>query len=98
MKKVIFLTSILFSFSAFAETAVYNISKMHCGGCKASIEAKVCKALEGKTTTCEAKLVDKKKQTGTLTITTKEGVAINDTEIMGWIAEAGEYPAVRAQK
>ena len=97
MKSALIMTSLFFSSLAMAETATYNISGMHCGGCKAAIEGSVCKGLADTATTCTVEQIDEKKQTGKLTLITKDGVAVDDAKVMALMSKAGEYKAVRAK-
>jgi hypothetical protein len=88
-----FLISItLLSSLAFAETATINIEGMHCSGCKAMIEDKVCKdtTTNKDFSSCSVKLVDEDKQTGQVTIVTKEGMKVNIDAVKAGIKAAGD--------
>lgn len=89
MKLLSILILTLSTSFAFAETATYKVGKMHCGGCADMIKEKVSK-LEG-VTSCDVKLVDEKKQTGEMTITTAKGVAINFEKLKAAVADTGDY-------
>ena len=93
MRSLVALTAILFSFSALAETATFNVKGMHCGACAKSIEEKVC-AMPG-VTSCSAKLTNAKKKQGELNITTADGTAIDAAQISKLVSEAGDYTVVR---
>ncbi|MEQ1723785.1 MAG: hypothetical protein ABL930_11455 [Pseudobdellovibrio sp.] len=91
MKSLLISISLLSSL-AFAETATINIEGMHCSGCKAMVDAKVCKdaATNKDFASCEVKLVDEEKQTGQVTIVTKEGMKVNIETVTAGIKAAGD--------
>ncbi len=93
MKITLALGALVLSFSAFADTATFNVKGMHCGACAKSIEEKVCK-MEG-VTECSAKLTNAKKKQGEVTITTAEGKAIDVAMVTKLVGEAGDYSVVR---
>lgn len=95
MKSVIFIASFFATSLAMAETATYNLTGLHCGGCKAAIEGSVCKEMKD-ASSCSVEVTNKKKQTGKLVITTKDGTTIEDAKIIDLVSKAGEYKAVRA--
>jgi hypothetical protein len=90
--KSLLISITLLSSLAFAETATINIEGMHCSGCKAMIEDKVCKdATTNKDfSSCSVKLVDEDKQTGQVTIVTKEGMKVNIDAVKAGIKAAGD--------
>ncbi len=95
MKLALITASLLIGNGAFAETATYDLKGLHCGGCKASIEASVCKEMADKLSSCSVEQVNQKKQTGKLTLITKEGVKLDDAQVTALVSKAGEYTATR---
>jgi hypothetical protein len=91
MKSLLISVSLLSSL-AFAETATINVEGMHCSGCKAMIEDKVCKdsATNKDFASCEVKLVDEENQKGQVTIVTKEGMKVNIDAVKAGIKAAGD--------
>jgi hypothetical protein len=90
--KSLLISISLLSSLAFAETATIGVEGMHCSGCKAMIEDKVCKdaATNKDFSSCSVKLVDEEKQTGQITIVTKEGTKVNVEAIKAGIKAAGD--------
>lgn len=88
------------SLTAFADTTTFNIKGMHCGGCAAMIEKKVCADAGYKT--CKAQKTGK--DVGTLVIETADGSAVDPEKVKQLVSSAGEgndkysvyYPAPAA--
>jgi copper chaperone CopZ len=89
MKFTLALSALVLSFSALAETATYNVSGMHCGGCAKMIEDGVCKKMEG-VKTCKGEVIDADKKIGKVTIETNDGVKIDQGKVSELLAKAGE--------
>ena len=89
MKTLIFVSLVFGSLIVSAETTTLQVQGMHCGGCKAAIEAKVCK-IDG-LKTCNVELVDKKKQIGKLVLTSADGTTLDLAKIEAALTEAGDY-------
>ena len=100
MKSLVLVSLLLGSLMANAETATLQVKGMHCGGCKAAIEAKVCK-LDG-LVACKVESLDMKKQRGQIILTSADGTTLDLTKIEAALAEAGDYslvkPAAKTQK
>ncbi len=76
---------LLFSSFALAETATYDVKGMKCEDCIKNIEAKVCH-LEG--------ITECKVEVGHITVSTKEGTALDKTKIASAVEKAGHYKIV----
>jgi copper chaperone CopZ len=68
------------------------VKGMHCGGCKASIEAKVCNMPS--IASCKVEVTNMKKQTGKVTVTTVDGKAFDTETLKKAIADAGYEASV----
>ena len=78
-----------FGISALAETATFTVSGMTCGSCAKAIQSKVCK-MEG-VESCDV-------QVGSVTLTTKTGVAIDTKKVEELIGSAGDYKVTKTEK
>lgn len=95
MKSLVFTTISLMTAMAFAETGTFEIQGMHCGGCQKIIESKVCK-IEG-VEKCTVELTDTKKQTGKVTLITKDGIKIDTKKIDAAVTSAGDYKITKSE-
>jgi copper chaperone CopZ len=89
MKSLILSLTLLALPAAFAESTAttFTVTGMHCAACKESIEAKVCKAPG--IATCKVEITNRKKETGTVTLTPTEGQTIDTASITKIITDAG---------
>lgn len=93
-QKLFFITLFFSSMTSFAaetaaepKTQVLNVSGMHCGSCVKAITKKVCG--DQVFASCEVKLLDSKKQTGEIRITTNPGQAIELEKIKTQVKDIG---------
>lgn len=78
----------LFGYGALAETATFTVSGMTCGSCAASVRNKVCK-MEG-LESCNVEV-------GSVTVTTKSGVAVDTKKVEELIGSAGDYKVTKTE-
>ena len=97
MKKLIPALILTLALPALAETATFKVTGMHCGSCEQSVEAAVCKKMEG-VTACKAKIINEKKETGELTITTAEGTTLDAKKVEELISASGEFHIRKSSK
>lgn len=93
-QKMFFATLLTFSVSGFAtetvsepKTQVLKVSGMHCGSCVKAITKKVCG--EKVFAACEVNLLDSKKQTGEIRITTNPGQTLELDKIKTQVKDIG---------
>jgi len=78
-----------------ASTGTFELSGLHCDGCKKMIEKKVCAMPDLET--CSVELLDAEKQTGRITLKTKEGVAIDPAKVTELVKAAGKKYEITSQ-
>jgi copper chaperone CopZ len=87
--KTLFAALLLISLSGFSnEKVTISIQGMHCGSCVKALKKKVCQdlALEN----CEVSLLDRKKETGQISFSRKEGLDLSKVKAV--ISESGYKP------
>ena len=82
MKSLLAILTICLGSYAMAESKVYEVKGMHCGGCVKSIKAKVCQ-LPG-VESCSVEI-------GKVSLTSKTDTQLDDKAIAEAVKSAGEY-------
>jgi len=91
-----FLVSLfLVGFAASAEEKICSVTGMHCTGCTEMVEGKVCD--EAKYSTCEVKVLDKKKKLGEVRLITKDTEAKVDEKALGAMIEDSGYKMTKCK-
>ncbi len=87
--KMIFagLVGLVLAGSAYAETKVITVEKMHCPDCVASVKAKLC--TKGTYTTCDVKILDEAKELGQVKLVTKGKEKIDMAKVEKIIGDEG---------
>lgn len=93
--KFIVIVALFSSLSSFA-AETRKVHGMHCGGCVDMIKAKVCALPQ--VASCEAKLVDEKKQVGEISYELKEGQSLDEKTLASTIKEAGDNYSLVSNK
>ncbi len=88
MKVILFCLSLLAFTLAHAEDKVCQVTGMTCSSCVDMVKAKVCAT--GSYGTCEAKLVNVKKELGELHVSTKDaGGKVDEKTLKAAVKDAG---------
>lgn len=86
-KITVLASTLLISLTVFA-AETRQVKGMHCGGCVDMVKAKVCALPQ--IASCDAKLVEGKKNTGEITYELKEGQTLDEKTLASTIKEAGD--------
>lgn len=99
--KTVFLSLILISSFAYAETVTLTIEGMHCSSCTKIITKNVCEneAIKKNTESCEVKITDEKKQLGQIVIVSKKEAVVDLAAVKDGVKASGDnYQVIKEIK